>query len=156
VAARRQCHRGFKQGTGGPSSEVVYRHKTCVHGREVRRVGGAFEFREELSRLLTLGGRHRRLFARLVLALALTSIVFLAGTLLIWSFETGQEGGQINGLGDAAFFTGTQLLTVSSSITNPVTTAGKITDLLLEAWAISVVTAAAGSFASFFNSADST
>jgi hypothetical protein len=91
-----------------------------------------------------------------VLALALTSIVFLAGTLLIWSFETGQEGGQINGLGDAAFFTGTQLLTVSSSITNPVTTAGKITDLLLEAWAISVVTAAAGSFASFFNSADST
>ena len=113
-------------------------------------------FREEISRLFTVGERHRRLFARLVLALVLTSIVFLAGTLLIWTFESGEKGGQINGLGDAAFFTGAQLLTVSSSITNPVTTAGKIIDIVLEAWAISVVTAAAGSFATFFSSGDST
>ena len=51
---------------------------------------------------------------------------------------------------------GVQLLTVSSSLTSPVTSAGKITDVLLEAWAIFVVTAVAGSFATFFSSGDST
>ncbi len=113
-------------------------------------------FREEVSRLFTVGERHRRLLARLMLALVLSSIVFIAGTLLIWIFETGEKGGQINGLGDAAFFTGTQLLTVSSSITNPVTAAGKVIDIVLEAWSIFVVTAVAGSFATFFSSGDST
>ena len=111
--------------------------------------------REEISRLFTVGERHRRLSARLVLALITTGTVFIAGTLLIWTFETGQKGGQIHGLGDAAFFTSVQLLTVSSSFSNPVTSAGKIIDVLLEGWAIFVVTAVAGSFATFFNSGDS-
>ena len=112
--------------------------------------------REEISRLFTVGERHRRLLARLMLAMLLTGIVFIVGTLLIWTFETGKKGGQIHGLGDAAFFTGVQLLTVSSSLTNPVTSAGKIIDVVLEGWAIFVVTAVAGSFATFFSSGDST
>jgi hypothetical protein len=112
--------------------------------------------REEISRLIDVGERHRRLLARVVLALVMTSIVFIAGTLLIWTFETGKKGGQIDGLGDAAFFTGVQLLTVSSSTPNPVTSAGKVIDVMLEAWAIFVVTAVAGSFATFFSSGDST
>lgn len=111
--------------------------------------------REELSRLFTIGERHRRLAARLVLALATSAIVFIVGTLLIWTFENGQNGGDIHGLGDAAFFTGVQLLTVSSSIANPLTSAGKIVDVILEMWAIFVVTAVAGSFATFFGSGDS-
>ena len=110
--------------------------------------------REELSRLFTVGERHRRLFARLVLAAILSISVFVVGTLLIWAFETGKKGGQIHGLGDAAFFTGVQLLTVSSSMTNPVTAAGKVIDVILEVWAIFVVTAVAGSFATFFSSGD--
>jgi hypothetical protein len=112
--------------------------------------------REEWSRLFTVAERHRRLGARLALALALTGVVFVVGTLLIWTFESGRKGGQINGIGDAAFFTAVQLLTVSSSLPNPVTTAGKIIDVLLEAWALFVLTAVAGSFATFFNSGDST
>jgi hypothetical protein len=47
-----------------------------------------------------------------------------------------------------------QLLTVSSSIKNPLTPVGKIVDVGLEAWAIFVVTAVAGSFATFFSSGD--
>lgn len=112
--------------------------------------------REELSRLFTVAERHRRLAARLVLAVASTCAVFVLGTVFIWIFESGKSGGQIHGLGDAAFFTGVQLLTVSSSITNPVTSGGKIIDVMLEAWAIFVVTAVAGSFATFFSSGDST
>lgn len=110
--------------------------------------------REELSRLLRREERHRRLFARLVLAVGLTAVVFAVGTVLIWITESGHQGGDIHGLGDAAFFTAVQLLTVSSAISNPLTSPGKVIDVGLEVWAIFVVTAVAGSFATFFSSGD--
>ena len=104
--------------------------------------------REELARLFTFEERHRWLLARLVLAFSLSIVVFLIGTVLIWLLESGRKDGDINGFGDAAFFTDVQLLTVSSS-------GGKIVDICLEAWAIFVLTAVAGSFGSFFTSGDS-
>ena len=73
----------------------------------------------------------------------------------MWGLESGRKGGDIHGFGDAAFFTAAQLLTVSSSSKNPLTPAGKIVDIGLEVWAIFVVTAIAGSFATFFSSGDS-
>jgi hypothetical protein len=111
--------------------------------------------REELLRLFTVEERHRRLLARLLLASGLSIVVFGAGAVLIWAFESGQQGGDIHGFGDAAFFSAVQLLTVSSQIKNPLTSAGKIVDVGLEVWAIFVVTAVAGSFATFFSSGDS-
>jgi len=84
----------------------------------------------------------------------LTLVVLAAGSVLIWIFESGKKGGDIHGFGEAVFFTAVQLLTISSSITNPVTAAGKVVDVALEMWAIFVVTAIAGSFASFFGSGD--
>jgi hypothetical protein len=111
--------------------------------------------REELTRLFTWQERHRRLVARLIIAFVLSLVVLAAGSVLIWIFESGKKGGDIHGFGDAVFFTAVQLLTISSSITNPVTTAGKVIDVALEMWAIFVVTAIAGSFASFFSSGDS-
>jgi hypothetical protein len=110
---------------------------------------------QELRRLLTIEERHRRLFARLVLAFSLSLVVFVIGTALIWLFENGKKGGDIHGLGDAAFFTAVQLLSVSSSMQNPVTSAGRILDVVLEAWAIFVITAVGGSFATFFSTGDS-
>jgi hypothetical protein len=110
--------------------------------------------REEWLRLFTVGERHRRLFARLLIAFGLSTVIFVAGTVLIWVFESGQKGGNIKGFGDAAFFCSVQLLSVSSSMTNPVTSLGKIVDVGLEAWAIFVITAVAGSFATFFSSGD--
>jgi hypothetical protein len=110
--------------------------------------------RDELRRLGRFEERHRRLLARLTLALLLSLVVFLIGTVLIWRFESGAKGGNIHGFGDAAFFTAVQLLTISSSLPNRVTTAGKIVDVLLEGWAIFVVTAIAGSFATFFRAGD--
>jgi hypothetical protein len=111
--------------------------------------------REELARLFTWEERHRRLAARLIIAFVLTLVVLAAGSVVIWAFESGKKGGEIHGFGDAVFFTAVQLLTVSSSLTNPVTTAGKVIDVALEAWAIFVVTGVAGSFAAFFSSGDS-
>jgi hypothetical protein len=111
--------------------------------------------REELKRLFVWEERHRRLIARLVIALGLTVVVLAVGSVLIWVFESGQKGGDIHGFGDSVFFTCVQLLSVSSSLTNPVTAAGKVIDVALEVWAVFVVTAVAGSFASFFSSGDS-
>ena len=110
---------------------------------------------EELRRLTTWSERHRRLVARAIVALALTLVVDLLGTLLVWHFESGVKGSDIHGFGDSLFFTTVQLLTVSSQLKNPVTTAGKVVDVVLEVWAIFVVTAFAGSFAAFFQSGDS-
>jgi len=111
--------------------------------------------REELARIFTFGERHRRLLARLLLAFGLSIVVFVAGTVLIWVSESGQKGGSIHGFGDAAFFCSVQLLTVSSSMTNPLTLVGKVVDVGLEVWGIFVVTVVAGSFATFFTSGDS-
>jgi hypothetical protein len=85
----------------------------------------------------------------------LTVAVAVIGSVLVYLFENGKKGSDVHGFGDAVFFTLVQLLTVSSSLKNPVTAAGKVVDVVLEAWAIFVVTAVAGSFASFFTSGDS-
>jgi small neutral amino acid transporter SnatA (MarC family) len=74
---------------------------------------------EELARLFSWEERHRRLAARLVIACGLTLVVLVAGSVLIWVFESGVKGGSIHGFGDAVFFTAVQLLTVSSSMANP-------------------------------------
>lgn len=110
--------------------------------------------REELRRLFTWEERHRRLAARLIIALVATLVVLAVGSVLIWIFESGKKGGDIHGFGEAVFFTAVQLLTISSSITNPVTAVGRVVDVGLEIWGIFVVTAIAGSFASFFSSGD--
>ena len=110
--------------------------------------------REELRRLFAWEPHHRRLVARLVMALALTLIVDAVGTILIWAFEPHGHKSDIHNLGDALFFSTVQLLTVSSQIKNPLTAAGRFVDVFLELWALVVVTGVAGAFAAFFMAAD--
>jgi hypothetical protein len=110
--------------------------------------------REELGRLLTWGERHRRLFARIGIALALTLAVDVAGAIGTFFFERHAHGTDIHSFGDALFFSTVQLLTVSSQITNPLTSGGRIVDVVLQAWAVIVVASIGGSFAAFFLSGD--
>lgn len=49
--------------------------------------------REEMIRLFTWEERHRRLAARLLIALGLTLVVLVIGSVLIWVFEGGVKGG---------------------------------------------------------------
>jgi hypothetical protein len=109
---------------------------------------------EELRRLTAWSERHRRLLARLLIALGLTVVVDVVGGMLAWHFESGAKRADIHGFGDALFFSTVQLLTVSSSFKNPLTPAGKVLDVVLETWAVFVVTAVAGAFAAFFQSGD--
>jgi hypothetical protein len=109
---------------------------------------------DELTRILSWEERHRRLVGRLLLVLLLTVLVDALGTIAIYAFENGVRGGEIHGLGDALFFTTVQLLTVSSQIRNPLTTGGRVVDVLLELWAVVVVAGSAGALAAFFQTAD--
>jgi hypothetical protein len=106
--------------------------------------------REELHRIAQWQERHRRVAARLLLVLILTLAIDAVGTMLIYLFERGTKGGDIHNLFDAFFFSTVQLLTVSSQIRNPLTTAGRIVDIFLEIWAVIVVAGSAGAIASFF------
>jgi hypothetical protein len=51
----------------------------------------------------------------------------------------------------ALFWTTTQMLTVSSQLPNPDSLGAHILDVVLELWAITAVTALAGSFGAFFH-----
>ena len=77
-------------------------------------------------------------------------IVDSIGTVLMWLFEDDARRSQIHNVWDSFFFTTVQLLTVSSQMTNPVTTPGRIVDIVLEVVALFLVTGIAGAFASFF------
>jgi glucose uptake protein GlcU len=110
--------------------------------------------REELRRMTTWSERHRRLLARVIIALCLSVAVDAVCATLMWSYERGLIGSSIHGFGDAFFFSSAQIVSVSSSSTNPVTNAGQIVDIVSEVWGIFVCTAIAGSFASFFTSSD--
>ena len=110
--------------------------------------------REEIRRLRTWEERHRRLAARILIAAGLTAVVDAVASVLVWHWEAGVRGSDIHSFGDAVFFVTVQILTVSSSLKNPVTSAGRVVDVVLELWAIFVITAVAGSFSSFFASGD--
>ena len=108
------------------------------------------DFAAELHRVIRANTPiHRRLRDRL-LALALTTIGFdLACALLAYLFERGQEQSQIRTFGSALFWTTTQLLTVSSSLNNPISTPARILDVLMELYAITVIGTLAASFGAF-------
>jgi hypothetical protein len=94
--------------------------------------------------------RHRRVAGRVGLVFAATLVVDVFGTIAMYFFERHGPGTQIHTLGDALFFTTVQILTVSSQMKNPVTTAGRVVDVALEIWAVLVVAGSAGAIASFF------
>lgn len=64
-------------------------------------------------------------------------------------FEHHAKQTQLTSFGSALFWTSTQLLTVSSSILNPISTPGRVLDVAMEAYAITVIAGLAGSVGAF-------
>jgi hypothetical protein len=94
---------------------------------------------------------HQHLRERLAAVLAITLVVDLVCGVLCWAFERRAAGSDIHSMGNALFFSSTQLLSVSSSMSNPLTPLGRVLDIGMEAYAITVVAALAGSFGAFFH-----
>ena len=94
---------------------------------------------------------HLHLRQRIVAIALITVAVDVVCTVLMWLFERHAPQTDVKSIGSALFFSSTQLLTVSSSMANPLTTAGRVLDVLMEAYAITVVASLAGSFGAFFH-----
>jgi ion channel len=92
---------------------------------------------------------HSKFRDRVATTLVATLAVDAIGTALMCVFEHGKKNSDIGSVFQAFFWVTTQLLTVSSQMKNPVTTGGRVVDMVLELWAITVVATVAGSFASF-------
>ncbi|MGI8558386.1 MAG: hypothetical protein ACR2ND_08770 [Solirubrobacteraceae bacterium] len=92
---------------------------------------------------------HGRLRDRLVgIALATIGIDLICGV-MAFVFEHHTQQTQITSFGSALFWTSTQLLTVSSSFPNPISTPGRLLDVAMEAYAITVIAGLAGSVGAF-------
>lgn len=92
---------------------------------------------------------HARLRDRLV-AVALATMGFdMLCAVLAFLFEHHQKQTQIKSLGSALFWTSTQLLTVSSSVQNPISLPGRVLDVLMEIYAITVISSLAGALGAF-------
>lgn len=94
---------------------------------------------------------HLHLRARIAFVVGATILVDAVASMLILLFERHASGTEITNLGDAVFWTSTQLLTVSSQLPNPISTPARALDVLIQAYAISVVAVLAGSFGAFFH-----
>ena len=94
---------------------------------------------------------HDHLRTRLIAIVVATLILDAVASVLIFLFERNAEGTEITNVGDAVFWTSTQLLTVSSQLPNPISTPARVLDVFLQAYAISVVALLAGSFGAFFH-----
>jgi len=108
--------------------------------------------------------RHLRLRNRLFTIFFVTLVVDVIASYFMWRAErhvlVQPPGGanfgidfnwaHIRDFWDSAFFVSTQLLTVSSLENSPYSTWGRIIDVLLEFYGITIVAAIAGSFGAFF------
>jgi hypothetical protein len=92
---------------------------------------------------------HRRLRDTVVALAVVTIGIDLICAVLALMFERHAQNTEIHTYGSALFWTSTQLLTVSSQIPNPFSTPGRILDVAMEVYAISVVAALAGSMGAF-------
>ena len=114
---------------------------------EVRRTG----FREIRDILHASSPAHVHLRSRLTFVLGATLLVDAVASVLILLFERHAHGTEITNLGDSVFWTTTQLLTVSSQLPNPISAPARVLDIVLQAYAISVVAVLAGSWGAFFH-----
>jgi len=109
-------------------------HRT---GRELRAI-----FRAETP-------THRRYRDHLTVIVLATLGVDLVCAVLAYFFERHAAGTEIKTLGSAFFWTSTQLLTVSSSLKDPISFGARLLDVFMEAYAITVIAALAGSTGAF-------
>lgn len=92
---------------------------------------------------------HRRLRDHLTTIAVATVGVDLICAVLAFLFERGAAQTEISTFGSAVFWTTTQLLTVSSQLKNPISAPGRVLDVLMEIYAITVIATLAGAIGSF-------
>jgi len=93
---------------------------------------------------------HRFLRARLTFLAGATLLLDAVATVVMYLLEHDHRDSGFDDPGGALFWVSAQLTTVSSQMPNPVTTPGRMLDIVLEVWAITVAATLAASLAAFF------
>ena len=92
---------------------------------------------------------HRRLRDHLVTITITTVGVDLICAIAAFLLERHSQQTEIKTFGSAMFWTTTQLLTVSSQIKNPISPGGRVLDVFMEIYAITVIATLAGALGTF-------
>ncbi len=92
---------------------------------------------------------HRRLRDAVTAVIVATVGIDLLCAIAAFLLERHAYHTEIRTLGSAAFWTTTQLLTVSSQIVNPISAGARLLDVFMEIYAISVIATLAGALGSF-------
>ena len=93
---------------------------------------------------------HRLLRSRLMFLFVATLVLDAVATVIMYLLEHDDPRSGFHGIGGALFWVSAQLTTVSSQMANPVTTGGRVLDIVLEVWAITVAATLAASLGAFF------
>jgi hypothetical protein len=94
---------------------------------------------------------HLNLRNRILAVALVTVLVDLVCGMAGYYLERHVKDTDIHTFGSAIFWTSTQLLTVSSQLKNPLSAGGRVLDVFMEAYAITVVATLAGAFGAFFH-----
>lgn len=92
---------------------------------------------------------HRRYRDHLTVIVLATVGIDLICAVLAYFLERHATETEISTLGSAFFWTSSQLLTVSSSIKNPISFGARALDIFMEAYAITVIAVLAGATGAF-------
>ena len=109
----------------------------------------AREFRDVLR---AATATHGRLRDHLVTIIVATAGVDLFCAIAAFLLERHSQQSEVKTFGSAAFWTTTQLLTVSSQLKNPISVGGRILDVFMEIYAITVIASLAGAIGASFTS----
>jgi hypothetical protein len=105
--------------------------------------------RELLAVLRAQTPTHRRFRDHLTVIAVATIGVDVICAVLAYFLERHAAQTEISTLGSAFFWTSTQLLTVSSQLKDPISFGGRVLDIFMEAYAITVIAALAGATGAF-------
>ncbi|WP_461145647.1 hypothetical protein [Salinifilum aidingensis] len=94
---------------------------------------------------------HLHLRNRLGKALLATLIVDIAGSGAMLLAEGDAPSTALHSFGDALYWTTSQLTTLSSTMPNPITGSGQVICVIINVYAITVVSTLAGMFGAFFH-----
>jgi len=92
---------------------------------------------------------HLRLRDHLMVVALATAGVDVLCALAAFVLERHSAQTEVKTIGSALFWTTTQLLTVSSQLKNPISVAGRLLDVFMEVYAITVVATLAGAIGAF-------
>jgi hypothetical protein len=105
--------------------------------------------REVLDVARAATATHRRLRDHLTAILVATVGVDIVCALIALLSERHAKETEVKTFGSAIFWTTTQLLTVSSNLKDPISAGGRVLDVFMEVWAITVIATLAGAIGSF-------